>query len=311
MTSVRGLSCRLSASFRRLARPSGCSEAESKGKRIPDSNVTAMPSPTRDTCAPGMSLASFSACWSMWRPIRAPAAPPTTAPMMAPRTVEPVLCPMTAPTAPPPAAPMAPPFLVRFQLSQPPAARSEATTRTATAADPPPSLMASSWAPGTLTPEPWGAALQGFQERHQILLLLCRQVRLQDQVEELHGVVEREEPAVVEIGRRLLDPAQREGLDGTVARSHSSVDVLRLEEALQLEVVHRVVGVVRRYVAGGALGLAEEDRLPPHLRLAGLAWVELAVDRQLGGGREVEQLLELGHEVDLAAALERVDPLLG
>jgi hypothetical protein len=64
-------------------------------------------------------------------------------------------------------------------------------------------------------------------------------------------------------------------------------------------------------LAGGALALAEEDRLSPRLCFARLARVELAVDPQLGRGREVEQLLELGHEVDLAAALQGVDPLLG
>ena len=38
--------------------------------------------------------------------------------------------------------------------------------------------------------------------------------------------------------------------------------------------------------------------------------IELAEDVELGRGREVQQLLELGHEVDLAAALEDVDALL-
>ena len=43
----------------------------------------------------------------------------------------------------------------------------------------------------------------------------------------------------------------------------------------------------------------------------GLRGVEAAQHVELGGRREVEQGLELGHEMDLAAAVERVDALLG
>ena len=46
----------------------------------------------RCTVAPGRSYASSSACLSIWCPIIAPVAPPTTAPIIAPRTVEPVAC---------------------------------------------------------------------------------------------------------------------------------------------------------------------------------------------------------------------------
>src|SRR5690349_15600488 len=78
-----------------------------------------MPSPTRWTTAPGRSYANSWACLSIWCPITAPAAPPTTAPMIAPRTVEPVAWPMTAPAAPPAPAPMIAPFSALFmaQLS--------------------------------------------------------------------------------------------------------------------------------------------------------------------------------------------------
>ena len=44
----------------------------------------------------------------------APAAPPTTAPMIAPRAVEPVWFPMTPPTAPPAVAPITAPFCLRL-----------------------------------------------------------------------------------------------------------------------------------------------------------------------------------------------------
>src|SRR5262249_47227967 len=77
-----------------------------------------------------------------------------------------------------------------------------------------------------------------------------------------------------------------------------------------LEIVHRVVRVVRRRMAGAALALAVEDLLAAQLRLAGLPRVEPSEHVELRRRREVEQLLELGHEVELAPPLERVHALL-
>src|SRR5437588_12895942 len=99
------------------------------------------------------------------------------------------------------------------------------------------------------------------QERHQVPLLLRRQLQLQHEVEELDGVLQRQEPAVVQVGRAVLDAAQRGRLDRAVAR-------LVLEEALQLEVVHLVVEVERGGMAGGALRLAEEQLFAAQLALA-------------------------------------------
>ena len=72
-----------------------------------------------------------------------------------------------------------------------------------------------------------------------------------------------------------------------------------------------VVGVVRRGMARGAVRLAEKQFLAAHLRLA-----SPSPDRvcrsipSFGAGREVQQLLELGHEMDLAATVEDVHALL-
>ena len=77
-----------------------------------------------------------------------------------------------------------------------------------------------------------------------------------------------------------------------------------LEEALRLQVVHQVVGVVRRAVAGRALAGPEEHLLPAHLGFARLLRVEHAQHAELRGRGEVEDFHELGHEVDLAAALQ-------
>jgi hypothetical protein len=63
-------------------------------------------------------------------------------------------------------------------------------------------------------------------------------------------------------------------------------------------------------MAGRALRLPEEQRLPTELRRGGLLGVELAEDVELRRRREVQDLLELAHEVDLASALQDVDALL-
>ena len=64
-------------------------------------------------------------------------------------------------------------------------------------------------------------------------------------------------------------------------------------------------------MTSATLRLTEEQRLSAQFRFARLFRVELAEHVQLGCRREVQQSLELGHEVDLAAALQNADPLLG
>ncbi len=121
-----------------------------------------------------------------------------------------------------------------------------------------------------------------------------------------------EQAVVVQVRRRVLDAAERERFDRAVGRGLAAVDHgFWLEESLRLQVVHQVVGVVRRRVAGRALALAEEDLLAALLAFGRLRRVELAEEVELRGRWEVEEFLELGHEVDLAAAFERVNALLG
>jgi len=59
-------------------------------------------------------------------------------------------------------------------------------------------------------------------------------------------------------------------------------------------------------MASRALALAEEDLLAAHLGLCRLSGIEFAEDVELGRRGKVQHLLKIGHEVDLAAALERV-----
>src|SRR5450759_226370 len=99
---------------------------------------------------------------------------------------------------------------------------------------------------------------EGTKERDQIALLLAGQFRSEHQIEELNRIIERQQAPIVHVGWRILDAAQREGLDGSVADFIQAVDHLRLEEALGLEVVHQVVGVIGRGVAGIAPALANE-----------------------------------------------------
>src|SRR3984893_82248 len=154
------------------------------------------------------------------------------------------------------------------------------------------------------------ADLEGTQERHQILFLRGRQLGAEDQVEELNRVLQGQQTLGVQVGRIVLGAAQRKGFDRPVPDGHHIVDHHRLEEALGLEVVHQIVGVERRLVASRALTLAEEDLLAVHLGLCRLGGIELTEDVELGRGGKVQHLLKIGHEVDLAAALEWVHSLL-
>src|SRR6266508_4111706 len=154
----------------------------------------------------------------------------------------------------------------------------------------------------TLTP----GGSEGTEERDEILLLLIGEPDPQHEIEELHCVLEGEEAAVVQVRRRVLDPAQRKRLDRPIHCRHAPVERARREESLRAEIVHQVVGVVRRRVADGALPLAEEHRLAPLLFIGRLGGIQPPVEAQLGSGREIEELLHLRHEVHLAAPLEHV-----
>jgi hypothetical protein len=112
------------------------------------------------------------------------------------------------------------------------------------------------------------------------------------------------------VWRGVLDAAQREGLDWSIPCFPQAVDRRRLEKSLDLEIVHQVIGVVGRGVAGTALALAEEDLLSAQLVGGGLAWIELSEHVELRRRREPQHFLELGHDVDLMAALENVYALL-
>ncbi|MNL29101.1 hypothetical protein D3C87_1507740 [compost metagenome] len=91
----------------------------SKPNRIPLSNLTMIPSPSRITSALGMAFCISAACLSILLPIKPPAVPPTAAPMIAPTAVLPAFLPMIAPITPPAAAPIPAPFWVFVKLSQP------------------------------------------------------------------------------------------------------------------------------------------------------------------------------------------------
>src|SRR5258708_15990243 len=75
------------------------------------------------------------------------------------------------------------------------------------------------------------------------------------------------------VWRGVLDAAQREGLDWSIPCFPQAVDHRRLEKSLDLEIVHQVIGVVGRGVAGTAMGLAPEDLLSAQLVGGGLAWL--------------------------------------
>src|SRR5262249_30508325 len=109
---------------------------------------------------------------------------------------------------------------------------------------------------------------QRSQERSQILLLFLGQLQLEEQVEELHGIFERGQPAVMEVRRRILDPAQGEGLDPALSTAVTAV--------FDAQVVHEVVRVEWRRMTGGTLGFAVEQGLATQLGSGCLAREQLA-----------------------------------
>src|SRR5579871_3844703 len=82
-------------------------------------------------------------------------------------------------------------------------------------------------------------------EGYQRLLFLSVQLQFEDEVEELHRILEGRKPTVVEVRRRFLDSTQRERLDRALRRGHQAVVRLLLIETIDLEVVHHVIGVER------------------------------------------------------------------
>src|SRR6266446_5463335 len=58
--------------------------------------------------------------------------------------------------------------------------------------------------------------LQCPQEQHQVLLFGLRQLGTQHEIEEFDRVVEGQQALIMQVRRRVLDAAQREGLDWPV-----------------------------------------------------------------------------------------------
>lgn len=106
----------------------------------------------------------------------------------------------------------------------------------------------------------------------------------------------------MQVRGRVLDASEREGLDGAVHRGHAAVDHLGREEALGLEIVHQVVGVVGGLVAVVTVSLAEEELLASHLALGSFFRVQFAENVQFGGRGEVQNFLKFRHGVHLVAS---------
>src|SRR5688572_2817236 len=87
--------------------------------------------------------------------------------------------------------------------------------------------------------------LQLPQKRGEVDLLFRRQLQFEDEVKELDGVFDRQTSAVVQVGRAILQPAQSEGLDRSVARLS--------REPFHLQIMHQVVKIERRRMTQRAL----------------------------------------------------------
>ena len=114
-------------------------------------------------------------------------------------------------------------------------------------------------------------ALQLPHELNQIVLFLGSEFEFQDQIEELHRVFQCQKPAVMEIRWAVLDTPQRE-------RLNRSISCFVFQESLDVEVVHLVIEINRRRMAGGTLRFAKEQFLPREFASRGLRRVEPARD---------------------------------
>lgn len=91
--------------------------------------------------------------------------------------------------------------------------------------------------------------LESLHERDQVFLFLVVQLKPQNKVEELNRIIERQQAAIVHVWWRVFDTTQREGFYRTVRSGDTAIDHVRLIEALRLQVMHVVIGEVRRLVA--------------------------------------------------------------
>src|SRR5439155_11681678 len=130
--------------------------------------------------------------------------------------------------------------------------------------------------------------LQLAHEGDQGRLLPRRQLHAQHEVEELHRILQRQEAPIVQVWRRVLDPAQGEGLDGALGVVPLIVDRARLVEALDPQIVHLVVEVRRGRMTRRTAPLAEEHLLAQALLLGRLGRIEGPERGQLRGRREIE-----------------------
>src|SRR5690606_34182587 len=101
--------------------------------------------------------------------------------------------------------------------------------------------------------------------------------KLQYQVEVCDGVRQGQQASVMQIRGRVLDAAQRKGLDGADTGRMTAVDVFGSEEPSFLEVMHEIVRIERRHVTTRALALAVEQRLTPQLLGGGKIGIEVAI----------------------------------
>src|SRR6266403_1351797 len=111
----------------------------------------------------------------------------------------------------------------------------------------------------------------------------------------------------------VLDTAQNRCLDWPVSPRgrDQPVNDLGLVETLDVQVVHQVVGVIRSHMASGTLSLAEENFLAVEFLRRCFFRVELSEHVEFGRRGEIEYLLKFRHVVNLAAAVQDIDPFFG
>ena len=140
-----------------------------------------------------------------------------------------------------------------------------------------------------------GGLLQLAHEGDEVLLLLRSELQLENDVEELHSVFERQQSAIVQIRRTVFDASKCKGLD-------RAIPWLVPEKALDMQVVHLVVEIEWRCVTTGTLALSEENFFAANFAFRRFRPVETAgCCVEFWCGWEVKHILHLRHVADLDA----------
>jgi hypothetical protein len=121
----------------------------------------------------------------------------------------------------------------------------------------------------------------------EIMLFSLGHLHACDEAKKFNRILQRQEASIVEIRRRIFNPAKRKCL-GRALRSP-------FVKSFYSKIMHRIVGVKRRLMTLGAAGLPEKECLATQLLFTGFLPIKPSKHVELRSGRKIEKFLELGH----------------